>query len=931
MRNKGKVSLFHHFLMTGVILSFSFAFHQSSLAQTTRSSDIKSTAAFIFHGKLVRPDGSTPNGNTSVTLKIHSPDPGLCLLWAETQTVELKNGAFSLEIGHTVHRISGAAGGVAVDFRNVFVNNAGLTHSGADCAAGSSYTPTLTDDRLLTAAFNDSGNLVQIAGLPIKSVPFAMQAQEVGGYGISNLMKISGAGSSVVFTESEAQSLKDLLGGDLQWNLKSRRLEQVGSPIANTDAATKGYVDTKDSFTRSWVTGQISSSGGGTVMSVSGSSPISVANGTSSPVVSIQQANGTQPGYLSASDWAQFNNKQPAGAYLTSISGAQVYAALGYTPLSGVGSSDVSSALGYTPVNRAGDTMTGALNLPSNGLAVGTSQFVVSGGSVGIGTTSPTSALEVVGQLTLATGSSAIPSLSFSGDMDTGIYSDTSDAVAFAAGGNTMVSVRNGSVYSKGLQAFTDSTYDLGTGGDFWRHGYFRGISLNYANVPSTSQIILSNGSNTPKIFFDGSNGANVYFNNGGNVGVGTTSPTSTLDVAGGFSSRSSTSSLRTHATGTTISNSDATGRASLFLYNDLNSNGGELAYQGTASGPSWGSHQVNRITLVANPASDGLSLVSYDDLKFFTGGYTLGSQRMIVDGTGNVGIGTTSPADRLHVAGKIRAQEICDTNGTNCKVISGGWGTGSVTSVGVSGLPLSVTNGSSTPQISIAQANGSQAGFLSSADWTSFNSKQPAGAYLTSIASGDVTTALGFTPLSPTLAANQVLIGNGSNIAAAGFFGIGQMRNSVGASQFPSACAASQTLTWSAVTDVLSCTNIGSLPASAITSGTIDSARLPFGAGLWQDGGAGKVYYNGGNVGIGTTSPQGSLDVASGNSYLGGLRLNGANAIDTIYQTSGNLGISAVTGNMNFNGLVHRLVEIRRKSGGLIQATSSADPSLSI
>jgi len=254
-KNKRSFKTFPGFLFlffTALLLSNIFA--EKTFAQTTRSSDIKSSSAFIYHGKLVRPDGSTPNGNTSVTLKIHSPDPGLCLLWAETQTVELKNGAFSLELGHTVHRISGAAGGVAADFRNVFVNNSGLTHSGADCASGSSYTPTLTDDRLLTAAFNDNGNLVQITGLPIKSVPFAMQAQEVGGYGISNLMKISGAGSSVVFSEGETQSLKKLLGGDLHWNLKSRRLEQVAAPLASTDSATKGYVDNKDSTTRSWVT-----------------------------------------------------------------------------------------------------------------------------------------------------------------------------------------------------------------------------------------------------------------------------------------------------------------------------------------------------------------------------------------------------------------------------------------------------------------------------------------------------------------------------------------------------------------------------------------------------------------------------------------------------------------------------------------------------
>ena len=47
----------------------------------------------------------------------------------------------------------------------------------------------------------------------------------------------------------------------------------------------------------------------------------------------------------------------------------------------------------------AGDTMTGTLNLPSNGLVAGGDQLVLSGGNVGIGTTSPSSSykLYVVG------------------------------------------------------------------------------------------------------------------------------------------------------------------------------------------------------------------------------------------------------------------------------------------------------------------------------------------------------------------------------------------------------------------------------------------------------------------------------------------------------------------------------------------------------
>jgi len=46
-------------------------------------------------------------------------------------------------------------------------------------------------------------------------------------------------------------------------------------------------------------------------------------------------------------------------------------------------------------------------------------------------------------------------------------------------------------------------------------------------------------------------------------------------------------------------------------------------------------------------------------------------------------------------------------------------------------------------------------------------------------------------------------------------------------------------------------------------------------------------------NVGIGTTSPEGKLDVASGNSFFTGLRLNGSNVTDTIYLATGDMGIT--------------------------------------
>ena len=71
---------------------------------------------------------------------------------------------------------------------------------------------------------------------------------------------------------------------------------------------------------------------GGSVTSVSGAVPISVATGSTTPVISIAKASGSANGYLSYGDWNAFNSKQ--------------------------------DAIGYVPVNKSGDTMSGPLSVP---------------------------------------------------------------------------------------------------------------------------------------------------------------------------------------------------------------------------------------------------------------------------------------------------------------------------------------------------------------------------------------------------------------------------------------------------------------------------------------------------------------------------------------------------------------------------------------
>jgi len=91
--------------------------------------------------------------------------------------------------------------------------------------------------------------------------------------------------------------------------------------------------------------------------------------------------------------------------------------------------------------------------------------------------------------------------------------------------------------------------------------------------------------------------------------------------------------------------------------------------------------------------------------------------------------------------------------------------GSGTVTGVTVSGLPLSTGGTETTPVISIAQANGTTAGYLSSTDWTTFNSKGT----VTSIATTGPLTGGPITGAG-TLGINQASLSQDGYLAQADF-----------------------------------------------------------------------------------------------------------------------------------------------------------------
>jgi hypothetical protein len=93
----------------------------------------------------------------------------------------------------------------------------------------------------------------------------------------------------------------------------------------------------------------------GTVTSVTGTAPV-VSSGGSTPAISMAAANGSTNGYLTSTDWNTFNSKQPAGTYVTSVSGTtgRITSSGGTTPAidlaSGVATPGTTGSSSLIPV-----------------------------------------------------------------------------------------------------------------------------------------------------------------------------------------------------------------------------------------------------------------------------------------------------------------------------------------------------------------------------------------------------------------------------------------------------------------------------------------------------------------------------------------------------------------------------------------------------
>ncbi|HEY8269412.1 MAG TPA: hypothetical protein VIG33_00875 [Pseudobdellovibrionaceae bacterium] len=352
---------------------------------------------------VISDSGNLPLEAPAVTFRVEVKNPAEdCLLYREDFSVSMtgSKGYFSLVVGKNANLVPG---GAALD--KIFSNRA-TAIAGQSC----SYTPaSASDARKVIVSFNDGTGSQVFSTQEIQSVPFALQAQAVNGYGTGDLLKVDSSvqqGTHANSDLSQAQYdefwrlVKNPLAaylpvtGDVSEVSGNNKLSSLLGQALPTGPATNGQALVSNGT--AWVLQSLSS---GSVASVSGTAPLVVSGTAMAPVVSLPAATTLADGYLTASDWNTFNSKLSSGltsgkilvgnasggAAEVTLSGDATLSNSGALTLKGIGTAGTYGSVSSIPVITtdaqgrvtgvtsaapvdatklplAGGTMTGAIN-----------------------------------------------------------------------------------------------------------------------------------------------------------------------------------------------------------------------------------------------------------------------------------------------------------------------------------------------------------------------------------------------------------------------------------------------------------------------------------------------------------------------------------------------------------------------------------------
>jgi hypothetical protein len=287
----------------------------------------------------------------------------------------------------------------------------------------------------------------------------------------------------------------------------------------------------------------------------------------------------------------------------------------------GVDKSVTISGLVQNPTFSGNITVTGTVSGNTiRGQTV--SGATITGGAAAF--TTVTGGVATITSGVFALGSASNPSISFNGDANSGLYSPGSDQVAISTGGAGRLFVDASGNVALGVTTFSKPftinnvnaaiALRANSGGAYTDQGIFFAVDgTNYSQIynDGAGQLIFRTGSGLNE---------RLRITQAGLVGIGTSSPRRTLDITGGL---------------VVSENSGGIYNGYLLYSNSANANARNYGvFSNFLAFGDFGVVQSN--ALGGDPTS-------------------VGTTRLYINSTGNVGIGTTSPTHSLDINSAIR------------------------------------------------------------------------------------------------------------------------------------------------------------------------------------------------------------------------------------------------------------------------------------